>query len=334
MKRAFRKLHSQRGASILLALLFLLVCMMVGASILMAAVSNAGKIKSNYDEQQRYHALSSALRLVSGQLEQAQYRGRYTVYEWTETLTVTETGADGSPVVTTTESDYYRVDQSTGFFSCGALAAPTLSESTDGDGNVNLQIVEDPETVLTFQKELNGVFANEFGGGGYERVDEAEIAPLPTNPTDGATPTTRTLSVTVDNEEYKDKFPEVTVKVDMNQNHRIRLKATMPAKAGAADPDSSYVLEAELASVLVKLDTNGKPIIDPTRPAVSGVPGIDYDPGARMPKTDIPPGGTSDLGNGKQLTVTRNPHQMRATQSAITWKLDWISQEIKEEAGG
>ena len=42
-----KKLHSQRGASILLALLFLLVCMMAAASVLMAAVSNAGKSRSN-----------------------------------------------------------------------------------------------------------------------------------------------------------------------------------------------------------------------------------------------------------------------------------------------
>ena len=37
-------MRSQRGASILLALLFFLVCAMVGASVLMAAASNAGKM--------------------------------------------------------------------------------------------------------------------------------------------------------------------------------------------------------------------------------------------------------------------------------------------------
>ena len=49
MKTLNRKLHSQRGASILLALLFLLACMMVAASVLMAAASNAGKIRSAED---------------------------------------------------------------------------------------------------------------------------------------------------------------------------------------------------------------------------------------------------------------------------------------------
>ena len=84
MKTLNRKLHSQRGASILLALLFLLACMMVAASVLMAAASNAGKIRSNYEEQQRYLALSSALRLVAGELEKAEYRGQYTFNLWSE----------------------------------------------------------------------------------------------------------------------------------------------------------------------------------------------------------------------------------------------------------
>ena len=47
MRQLIQKLRSQSGASILLALLFLLVCMLAAATVLMAAVSNAGKIRSN-----------------------------------------------------------------------------------------------------------------------------------------------------------------------------------------------------------------------------------------------------------------------------------------------
>lgn len=72
-----RKWNSSRGASILLALLFLLVCMMVGASVLMAAASNAGKIRSNQVEQQRYLTLSSALTMLCDELEQVEYYGQY-----------------------------------------------------------------------------------------------------------------------------------------------------------------------------------------------------------------------------------------------------------------
>ena len=69
------KLKSSRGASILMALLFLLVCMMVASSLLMAAVSNAGKLQGGRTEQQKYLTLSSGLRLVCGELEEMAYTG-------------------------------------------------------------------------------------------------------------------------------------------------------------------------------------------------------------------------------------------------------------------
>ena len=77
MEALKKKWNSCRGASILLALLFMLVCMMVGASVLMAAASNAGKIKSNRDEQQKYLTLSSALNLVIDELANVKYVGQY-----------------------------------------------------------------------------------------------------------------------------------------------------------------------------------------------------------------------------------------------------------------
>lgn len=107
--------------------------MMAAASVLMAAVSNAGKIRSNYEEQQRYLALSSALRLAAGQLEQAAYEGRYTVYTWEVTVKDEE---DRS--VTTR---YYHIRQQPGNFQCGLL-----------DG------------LLPFQEKLDALFSREFQG--------------------------------------------------------------------------------------------------------------------------------------------------------------------------
>lgn len=75
--RLWLKLKSNRGASILMAMLFLLVCMLVSSSVLMAAGSNAGKRQSNYQEQQKYLALSSALRLVCDDICAARYIGQY-----------------------------------------------------------------------------------------------------------------------------------------------------------------------------------------------------------------------------------------------------------------
>ena len=82
LERLREKLKSSRGASILMALLFLLVCMMVASSLLMAAVSNAGKIQSDRTEQQKYLTLSSGLRLVCGELEEMAYTGEYQYAEW------------------------------------------------------------------------------------------------------------------------------------------------------------------------------------------------------------------------------------------------------------
>ena len=126
MENLRNKLNSRRGASILLALL---VCMMVSASILMAAVSNGGKLGSNREAQQRYLTLSSAITLVSDQLTAAQYRGRYTHTVTDVKKPVTTRHPDGT---TTTEwvHDYWQHSyrREDGEFVCGlnGPAAPVL----------------------------------------------------------------------------------------------------------------------------------------------------------------------------------------------------------------
>lgn len=78
MDRAARKLHSDRGASMVLALVFLLICVTVSSSVLMAAASNGGRARSDRQEQQIYLALSSTLELVADDLRGAVYTGRVT----------------------------------------------------------------------------------------------------------------------------------------------------------------------------------------------------------------------------------------------------------------
>lgn len=68
MKRAIRKLESTRGASIIVALLVLLICMTAGAAALTAASANAGRYTHMARDQQRYLAVSSAAKLVRGEL--------------------------------------------------------------------------------------------------------------------------------------------------------------------------------------------------------------------------------------------------------------------------
>lgn len=110
-----RKLKSSSGASMLLALVFLLLSAVVSASVLMAAVSNAGRSRSKLEEHQKYLALSSALTLLSDEIREAEYTGRY-LYQETETL-------DG--VGGTLRS--YRMDQQEGGYS-GSLGPVLLAD--------------------------------------------------------------------------------------------------------------------------------------------------------------------------------------------------------------
>ena len=64
MERVRGKLHSRTGASMLIALMFFLVTMTVGAVVLTAASSNAGRVERNRKEQQNYLAVASAVDLV------------------------------------------------------------------------------------------------------------------------------------------------------------------------------------------------------------------------------------------------------------------------------
>lgn len=79
--RFLEKLKSQQGGSFILALLFFLVCSMIASSILMASVSNTGKINSNKYEHEKYLILSSAINLICDDINNASYAGSYTYIE-------------------------------------------------------------------------------------------------------------------------------------------------------------------------------------------------------------------------------------------------------------
>lgn len=73
MRTISRKLHSRRGASMLIALLFFVVCLTVGALILTAATASAAKSRDRYSNQQDYLAVASAARLLKGELGKNTY---------------------------------------------------------------------------------------------------------------------------------------------------------------------------------------------------------------------------------------------------------------------
>ena len=87
MEALKKKIKSSRGSSLLIAMLFMLACMTIGASIFMVADANASKAASNRDIQQKYLAVSSAVRMIVDELESVQFYGVYTY---------TKTGLDES----------------------------------------------------------------------------------------------------------------------------------------------------------------------------------------------------------------------------------------------
>ncbi len=64
MDRIYRKLTGKQGASMVIALVFFLICAFAGGAVLAAAASNAGKATERKKSEQFSLALSSAARLM------------------------------------------------------------------------------------------------------------------------------------------------------------------------------------------------------------------------------------------------------------------------------
>lgn len=215
MKRIREKWNSASGASILAALLLLLVCMMVAASVLMAAASNAGKLHSNHEEHQKYLTLSSALRLICGEIAAGSYTGQYSYAIEDVPKTVERPdGTQGSV------HDYYihTYAQAEGIYTCG------LNGSSD---------------ILPLRDRLDFLFGEKLAVG----------AGVAQNPDDRYVFKARTLSfnfpvrftLTV----KADGFEEVTVSFQLRKDGVITLTAALPEdKTGHV-----YAMEAELIPV-------------------------------------------------------------------------------------
>lgn len=194
-----------------MALLFLLVCMMVASSLLMAAVSNAGKIQSDRTEQQKYLTLSSALRLVCGELEKLEYTGQYQHDEWS---VETDEKNDKGDVIGTKKTDYYWCGQKEGTLTGGSLA-----DALRG----------------FFLKELDGMY-----GMAFKEKDFSYLPPQPPQP-----PEEHTLVLTVEDSGLPGLEEPVTVTLLMKEGGSIHLTAAL----GSADEKGYlYTMEAEMTS--------------------------------------------------------------------------------------
>ena len=272
MKRLGKKLHSERGASLVMALLLLLlVCMMVAASVLAAASSNAGKHRSNRVEQQKFLTLSSALRLVCDELERAEYKGKYTVYEWEETI-------DGpNPGDPSTTKYYFYVEQTEGEYSCdqitdqlplGAWLDKILSEEFEAKGAGYKKLSTVPDSAASAECTLTVTLPDSLGG--YPYADSAPGLPAYQVP------------------------KTVTVRVNLDRGtQNISLRARLGDSSAPPTDSGFYTMEAELVAVW---------------PGITDSLDLVYDPGGRTPAPSPP---TGETGTNTEIPIRWTLNRMK-----------------------
>lgn len=238
MESLRKKLNSSQGASILLAMLFLLVCMMVGASVLMAAASNAGKIRSSREEQQNYLTLSSALTLVCDELTRVEYHGRYT-YKRIE-HTRTETDEYGNEYTWTNYEHQYTQEE-------GSIRAAGSDYISSDEWTM--------KAVLPLVNDLDAMFAENLQLPASKK-NPLDLYPDPKKRTvpDPKSPHTLELTVHVD-AAYGGLTEPVRIKVGLRTNGGIVLTAQLKNH-------EDYIMEAVLTvsgkpSKQLLLDSHG-----------------------------------------------------------------------------
>ena len=149
MSAVVKKLKSNSGATLMLALLFFVVCAVTGSMILVSATAAAGRLDGLGRKEQNYYAVRSATKLVEKQLksEFIEVKEILTVIKETETE-VDEDGIEHE--VTTTSYDYsgpkfYSVTVN----ASGEEGAPV--EISDGTGMI-LSLLKD-ENVSNYMRK-------------------------------------------------------------------------------------------------------------------------------------------------------------------------------------
>lgn len=288
MKRLKEKLKSRDGASLILSLLVLLLCIMVAATVLAAAVSNAGKAKSARAEQQRYQTLSSAVRLICGELEKVEYKGKYKVSTWT---------------IGGTEYFYCEQQKSEKIKMPDSYGSPSFNLADFafmGDGALN--------------KEMDEIFRRQFrksdgsAADGYKPLEDADV-----------TSTAQTVRLTVALPDGLPGYPsgsmssgkyeipkKVQVKIELDHSSgssagNIKLTAWLDDNDASASPpsDGSRIMVAVL-----------KPVSIP-KPEITDSPS--------PPATPPPPPIAGNYGEIPAAATERTKET-----EGVTWKLDQV----------
>lgn len=135
------KLRSQQGASIIIALVFFLLCLTVGVIVLTAATANAGRLQDQRQVQQRYLTVSSAAVLLQEQLAGLAFEAV------TTTTTIEGQSSEPSP-----ERSYIEPDETAPALAATICALargihnpPDTAATDDGNQKVSFSITARPQ---------------------------------------------------------------------------------------------------------------------------------------------------------------------------------------------
>lgn len=193
MNSVSKKLKSRSGASIAIALIFLAICVTVGAILITSAYSNSGRLAHMRLELQNYYTISSAVRLVRDEIEGSEFTASK-IYEKTfdtsSNTIISEN--EKEPVYALSSAPLSSGSLSEKIKNCAAgifesaLAAGTDSFTVEVDGydTVTVDItmdhyyaltllfyIDEPQNTysmtLTFQAKLSDVVQNTLTGAAY-----------------------------------------------------------------------------------------------------------------------------------------------------------------------
>lgn len=169
-----KKLHSQRGVTILMALLFLLLCAMVGSVVVSSASANADKNSGRKQMQEQYLALSSAIRFIEDTIEGKKCVGIESIARygcknknimdsehpdtpiWTQPMRITDTDSKFLEYLQSLTEGFFRYN--TRFHEAPSKPSMPVSFTIEGEGMMPVEIALQMDNLygLTFTLSVPG----------------------------------------------------------------------------------------------------------------------------------------------------------------------------------
>ncbi len=154
MRKVIKKLKSDTGATLMMALLFFVVCAVTGSMILVSATASSGRLEGMRQQDQNYYAVSSAVKFVEEKLSNEYLSVEETLEIDEETDTETDEEGNEREVITT----YY--DYSGPKF--------YLKNKTDAESKTEITIISvgllgallTDDNITNYKEKLDGVVSH------------------------------------------------------------------------------------------------------------------------------------------------------------------------------